>query len=74
MNTMWSQPLNPLHSMLGSALAAAVPLAILLVLMGMLRKSGYISAAWGLASAGGGAGGRGGGGGGGPPRRGGGGV
>ena len=38
--------------MLGSALAAAVPLAILLVLMGVLRKSGYVSAAWGLASAG----------------------
>jgi lactate permease len=49
---MWHQPLNPLHSMPGSALAAAVPLAILLVLMGVLRKSGYVSAAWGLASAG----------------------
>jgi L-lactate transport len=53
MSTLWSQPLNPLHSLLGSALAAAVPLAILLVLMGVLRKSGYVSAAWGLASAGG---------------------
>jgi L-lactate transport len=52
MSTLWSQPLNPLHSMLGSALAAAVPLAILLVLMGVLRKSGYVSAAWGLASVG----------------------
>lgn len=49
---MWHQPINPLHTMLGSALAAAVPLAILLVLMGVLRKSGYVSAAWGLASAG----------------------
>jgi lactate permease len=53
MNAVWSQPLNPLHSMLFSALAAAGPLALLLVLMGVLRKSGYTSAAWGLASAGG---------------------
>jgi lactate permease len=35
-----------------SALAAAVPLALLLVLMGVLRKSGYVSAAWGLLVAG----------------------
>lgn len=48
---MWAQPLNPLNSMPLSALAAAVPLALLLVLMGGLRKSGYISAAWGLACA-----------------------
>jgi lactate permease len=34
-----------------SALAAAVPLAVLLVLMGGLRKSGAVSAACGLASA-----------------------
>ncbi len=34
-----------------SALAAAVPLAVLLLLMGGLRKSGYVSAAWGLACA-----------------------
>ena len=34
-----------------SALVAAVPLAVLLLLMGVLRKSGAISAAWGLASA-----------------------
>ncbi len=46
---MWPQPLNPLHSMPLSALAAAVPLVLLLVLMGVLRKSGYVSAAWGLA-------------------------
>jgi lactate permease len=51
MNTIWAQPVNPLHSMLLSALVAAVPLALLLVLMGVLRKSGYVSAAWGLASA-----------------------
>jgi lactate permease len=49
---IWPQPLDPLHFLPVSALAAAVPLAILLVLMGVLRKSGYVSAAWGLASAG----------------------
>jgi len=37
--------------MLLSALAAAVPLAVLLILMGGLRKSGAFSAAWGLATA-----------------------
>jgi L-lactate transport len=48
---MWPQPLNPLDSMLLSALAAGVPLAVLLILMGGLRKSGAFSAAWGLATA-----------------------
>ena len=33
-----------------SALAAAIPLAVLLVLMGGLRKSGAVSAAWGFAA------------------------
>jgi lactate permease len=33
-----------------SALAAAIPLAVLLLLMGGLRKSGAVSAAWGLAT------------------------
>jgi lactate permease len=47
----WIQPLDPLHHLSLSALAAAVPLAVLLVLMGGLRKSGTISAAGGLASA-----------------------
>jgi L-lactate transport len=46
--TIWHQPLNPLHAMWLSALAAALPLAVLLFLMGGLRKSGYVSAAWGL--------------------------
>jgi len=45
----WPQPLDPLHSLALSALASAVPLAALLILMGGLRKSGYVSAAWGLA-------------------------
>ena len=47
----WTQPLDPLHSLLLSALVAAVPLVVLLVLMGGLRKSGAISAAWSLGSA-----------------------
>jgi L-lactate transport len=44
----WPQPVNPLRHMPLSALAAAVPLALLLTLMGGLRKSSYGSAAWGL--------------------------
>ncbi|MGD0921136.1 MAG: L-lactate permease [Terriglobia bacterium] len=48
---LWAQPLNPLHWMVLSALAAAVPLVVLLVLMGGLRKSGAVSAACGLAAA-----------------------
>ena len=47
----WTQPLDPLHSLLLSALVAAVPLVVLLVLMGGLRKSGALSAAWSLGSA-----------------------
>lgn len=45
---VWPQPLNPLHSMPLSAMAAAIPLAVVLVLMGGLRKSGWFSAACGL--------------------------
>lgn len=45
---IWHQPVNPLHAMPLSALAAASPLALLLVLMGGFRKSGYVSAACGL--------------------------
>ncbi|MFB3923291.1 MAG: L-lactate permease [Terriglobia bacterium] len=48
---MWAQPLNPLGLMPLSALAAAVPLVVLLVLMGGMRKSGALSAACGLATA-----------------------
>ncbi len=48
---MWSQPLNPLHATVLSALAAAVPLVLLLILMGGLRKAGTVSAVWGLTSA-----------------------
>ncbi|PYV09760.1 MAG: lactate permease [Acidobacteria bacterium] len=48
---IWAQPLEPIHPIALSALAAAVPLVLLLVLMGGLRKSGSVSAAWGLGSA-----------------------
>jgi len=46
----WTQPLNPLDSMALSALVAVVPLALLLFLMGGLRKAGAVAAAWGLAA------------------------
>ncbi|MGH9403269.1 MAG: L-lactate permease [Terriglobia bacterium] len=49
---IWHQTIDPLHVMLLSALAAAAPLALLLVLMGGLRKSGYVSAAWALLASG----------------------
>lgn len=48
----WPQPLDPLHSVALSALAAAVPLAVVLLLMGVLRRSGLLASACGLASAG----------------------
>ena len=48
---MWTQPLNPLNAMALSALAAAVPLAVVLILMGGLRKAGAVAAAWGLTAA-----------------------
>ncbi|MGH9358238.1 MAG: L-lactate permease [Terriglobia bacterium] len=47
---LWQQPLNPLHHLALSALAAFAPLVLLLVLMGVLRKSSYVSAAWGLVA------------------------
>jgi glycolate permease len=49
--TPWPQPISPLHLLPLSALAAAVPLALLLVLMGVLRKSAVISAASALVAA-----------------------
>ena len=48
---IWAQPLNPLHSVPLSALAAAVPLVLLLFLMGGLRKAGAVAAAWGIVAA-----------------------
>lgn len=49
--SVWPQPLAPVHSVALSALVAAIPLAVVLVLMGALRKSGLVAAACGLAVA-----------------------
>ena len=48
---IWPQPLAPAHNLGIPALLAALPLAVVLVLMGVLRKSGVVSAAAGLATA-----------------------
>jgi lactate permease len=48
---LWPQPLAPVQSVALSALVAAIPLAVVLVLMGVLRKSGLFAAACGLAVA-----------------------
>lgn len=48
---IWPQPLDPAHSALFSTLLAALPLLVVLVLMGGLRKSGLFSSLWGLATA-----------------------
>jgi lactate permease len=45
---LWSQPIDPLHGAALSALAATLPLAVVLVVMGVLRKPGYIAAISGL--------------------------
>jgi lactate permease len=47
----WPQPLAPVHSVGLSALVAAIPLAVVLILMGVLRKSGLFAAACGLTVA-----------------------
>jgi L-lactate transport len=47
----WPQPLDPLHSIVLSAIVAAIPLIVVLVLMGGLRKSGLFASACGLGSA-----------------------
>jgi lactate permease len=49
---IWPQPLDPLNSTVLSALAAALPLILILVLMGGLRKSGLFASACGLGTAG----------------------
>jgi L-lactate transport len=48
---IWPQPLTPAHSLALSALVAVIPLAVVLVLMGGLRKGGLLSSACGLATA-----------------------
>ena len=49
---IWPQPLDPLHSTVLSALVAALPLILILVLMGGLRKGGLFASACGLGTAG----------------------
>jgi L-lactate transport len=49
--SIWPQPLAPLHSVVLSAAVAAIPLIVVLVLMGGLRKSGLFASACGLATA-----------------------
>ena len=51
MNPAWPQPLDPLHSVALSALAAFLPLILVLVLMGVLRKSSLFASVCGLAAA-----------------------
>lgn len=50
-SAIWAQPLAPVHSVAVSALVAAAPLAVVLLLMGVFRRSGLLAAACGLASA-----------------------
>ncbi|MDE3202474.1 MAG: L-lactate permease [Acidobacteriota bacterium] len=47
----WPQPLDPLHSIGLSAIVATIPLIVVLVLMGGLRKSGLVASVCGLGSA-----------------------
>ena len=49
---LWPQPVDPLHSIALSALVAVIPLVVVLILMGVLRKSGLVASASGLATAG----------------------
>jgi len=51
LNPLWPQPLDPLHSVALSALAASLPLAVVLVLMGGLRKSGLFASVCGFLTA-----------------------
>jgi L-lactate transport len=48
---MWSQPISPVGGLLVSTLIAAIPLMIVLVLMGGIRKSGLFSSLCGLGAA-----------------------
>src|SRR6185437_14262016 len=45
---LWSQLIDPLHGIAVSAAVAALPLAVVLVVMGVLRKPGYLAALSGL--------------------------
>jgi lactate permease len=45
---LWPQPIDPLHEIGLSAAAAALPLVVVLLVMGWLRKAGYVAAFSGL--------------------------
>lgn len=47
----WVQNYNPLGSMVASALVAAIPLFIILYMLGIRRAKGHVAAAFGLISA-----------------------
>jgi lactate permease len=51
LSVVWPQPLDPAHSVTLSALTATIPLIVVLVLMGGLRKSGLFASACGLGAA-----------------------
>jgi L-lactate transport len=46
--TPWPQPIAPVHSVGLSALVAAIPLVVVLGLLGVVRKSGLVASACGL--------------------------
>jgi len=48
---VWPQPLDPLHWLPLSAVVAAVPLFVVLCLMGLLRKGSLLASGCGLATA-----------------------
>ncbi|MGH9523473.1 MAG: L-lactate permease [Terriglobales bacterium] len=48
---VWPQPLAPVHSLGASAAVAAMPLAVVLILMGGFRKGGLVASGCGLATA-----------------------
>ena len=48
---IWPQPLDPLHSVTFSALASVIPLVVVLLLMGVLRRGGLLASTCGLLTA-----------------------
>jgi len=48
---IWPQPLNPLHWLPASALVATIPLLVVLLLMGVLRRGSLLASACGLMTA-----------------------
>lgn len=49
---IWPQPIAPVHSLAVSALLATIPLLVVLLIMGVLRRSGLLASCCGLLSAG----------------------